>query len=190
MRIMRVPLGGGRPEPLVTYPPGVHGGVWPYCASHGRCVVEEVSPKPDVPSVVFALDPMRGKQQELTHLPTGIGTTITADGEHFAYIMPEENGIRNHVRIVSFHGDPPQDIVVKNAARLQALDSFPTGGFLSLDIHEPRRTLLFITTDGSANVLWRPEQLVVGPAIPSPDGKHLAINALTRQSNVWLIDHR
>jgi hypothetical protein len=50
--------------------------------------------------------------------------------------------------------------------------------------------LRFITAEGNASVLWKPEQLDVWPAIPSPDGKHLVISAGTRQSNVWLIDQR
>jgi len=188
-RIMRIPLIGGRPELLVTYPPGTGG--WCHCAFHGRCVLVERSRAPDSPYVVFALDPIRGKQQELTRLPSPPpGEGLTPDGEHYAYIVPEESGLQNRIRILSFHGEPSHDIVVKNAVRLEALDSFPTGGFLSAEVASPRRTLLFIAAEGNANVLWKPEQADVRFTIPSPDGKHLAITATTRQSNVWLIDHR
>jgi len=188
-RIMRVPLIGGRPEPLVTYPPRTWG--YCHCAYHGRCVLVERTRAPDSPVVVFALDPIRGKQQELTRLPSSPpGEGLTSDGEHYAYIVPGDSGIQNRIRIVSFHGEPSRDIVVKNAVRLVVLDSFPTGGFLSPDIASPRHTLLFITADGNASVLWRPEQVDVGAAIPSPDGKHLAIHAVTHQSNVWLAERR
>jgi serine/threonine protein kinase len=188
-RIMRIPLIGGRPEPLVMYPPGTWG--WCHCAFHGGCVLVERSQAPDSPYVVFALDPIRGKQQELMRLPySPPGAGLTADGDHYAYILPEESGIQNRIRLVSFHGEPARDIVVKNAVRLGALDSFPTGGFLSPDIASTRPTLLFITVEGDANVLWRPEQVNFGAAVPSPDGKHLAIRVFTRQSNVWLIDQR
>jgi serine/threonine protein kinase len=189
IRIMRVPLIGGRPEPLVTYPPGADG--WCHCAFHGRCVLVERSPAPDLPFVVFALDPIRGKQQELARVPSSLsGEGLTPDGEHYAYIVPEESGMQNRIRILSFRGEPSHDIVVKNAVRLGGLDSFPTGGFLSQEIASPRRTLLFIMAEGNANVLWRPEQVDVWATVPSPDGKHLAINAYTRQSNVWLVDKR
>jgi Tol biopolymer transport system component len=188
-RIMRVPLVGGRPEPLVTYPSGAGG--FCHCSFHGRCVLLQYSPPGGSPAVVFALDPIRGKQQELTKFPsTSRGANLTPDGEHFAYIVPEETGIQNHVRILSFRGEPSHDIVVKNAVRLGSLDSFPTGGFLSQEMAFPRQTLFFITAEGNASVIWRPEQLGVGPTLVSPDGKHLAINALTSQSNVWLIDQR
>ena len=151
----------------------------------------EYGPTIGAPVVVFALDPIRGKQQELTQFPSSTrGANLTPDGEHFAYIVPEEKGIQNRIRIVSFRGEPSHDIVVNNALRLGTLDSFPTGGFLSQDIGSSPQTLLFITLEGNAAPLWRPEQLGVWPAISSPDGKHLAINASTRQSNVWLIDKR
>ena len=63
----------------------------------------------------------------------GAPNALTADGEYFAYIVPEEKGIRNRIRSVSFQGEPAKDIVVKNAVRLLALDAFPTGGFLSTE---------------------------------------------------------
>jgi eukaryotic-like serine/threonine-protein kinase len=188
-RIMRVPLAGGRPEVLVTFPPGTSG--WCQCAYHGRCVLVENRAARDSSSVVFALDPTRGRQQELTQFPAhNGGTALIADGEHFAYIVPEEKGIRNRIRIVSFQGEPPKDIVVKNAVRLLALDAFPTGGFLSTETASPHQGLVFIRADGNATLLWRPEHLDASAAIPSPDGKHLAMNVWTRQSNVWLIDQR
>jgi hypothetical protein len=187
-RIMRVPLVGGRPEPLVTFAPGAGG--FCHCSFHGRCVLLEIGPSIGSPIRVFALDPIRGKQQELAQFPRTGGGNLTPDGENFAYIVPEETGIQNRIRILSFHGEPLHDIVVKNVVRLGNLDSWPTGGFLSQEVASPRQTLLFITAEGNANVLWRPEQLDVWVAIPSPDGKHLAITAATRQSNVWLIDQR
>jgi len=104
--------------------------------------------------------------------------------------VPEERGIQNRIRIVSFHGEPSHDIVVKDAVRLFGLDSLPTGGFLSQETASSHRKLLFITTDGISKVLWTPEQMDAGFASASPDGTHLAINAATRQSNVWLADQR
>ena len=187
-RIMRVPLEGGRPEPLVTYPPGAGG--WCHCSFHGRCVLLEYSPIAGSPVRVFALDPIRGRQQQLTQFPSSsLGANLTPEGEHFAYLMPEETGIQNHIRIVSFQGEPSQEIVVKNAGHLGTLDSFPTGGFLSQELATPHHPLLFITPEGNATVLWRPgEQLDLFVALSSPDGKHLAIDASSGQSNVWLID--
>ncbi len=192
-RIMRVPLGGGRPEPLVTFPSGTTG--WCHCAYYGRCVLIENSNTggtPSAASAVFSVDPIRGKQQKLAQLPEygAFGTALTADGEHFAYIMPEEKGIRNRIRTVSLQGNPPQDIVVKNAVQVEGLNAFPTGGFFSVERSTLHPGLLFIQGDGNATIVWRPEQLEVGPAIPSPDGKRLAITAWTHQSNVWLADQR
>jgi Tol biopolymer transport system component len=188
IRIMRVPLDGGRPESLVTEPPGAE--VYCHCSFHGRCVLLERGTTSS-PFTVFALDPIRGKQQELTQIHSGTtGANLTPDGEHIAYIVPEERGIQNRIRIVSFHGEPSHDIVVKDAVRLGNLDSFPTGGFLSLETASPHHKLLFITAEGISNVLWTPEQLDAGFALASPDGKHLAIQAASHQSNVWLADRR
>jgi Tol biopolymer transport system component len=154
-RIMRVPLVGGRPESLVTYPPGAE--VLCHCSFRGRCVLVEHGTTSS-PHTVVALDPIRGKQQELTQIPSSAGgANLTPDGEHFAYIVPEERGIQNRIRIVSFHGEPSHDIVVKDAVRLLNLDSFPTGGFLSAETASPHHKLLFITAEGISKVLWTPD---------------------------------
>jgi Tol biopolymer transport system component len=186
--IMRVPLVGGRPESLVSDPPSAE--VYCHCSFHGRCVLLERGTTSS-PLTVFALDPILGKQQELTQIPSGTsGANLTPDGDHIAYIVPEERGIQNRIRIVSFHGEPPHDIVVKDAVRLGSLDSFPTGGFFSLETASSHRKLLFVTPDGMSKVLWSPEQLDAGFALASPDGKHLAMQAASHQSNVWLVNQR
>ena len=62
-RLMRLPLAGGSPEPLVTVPE------WavPRCSLHGRCVIQEGQGST---LVVSHLDPLRGKGRELCRWPS------------------------------------------------------------------------------------------------------------------------
>jgi DNA-binding winged helix-turn-helix (wHTH) protein len=183
-RIMRVPLTGGQLQELLTFPPGVDG--FCHCSFYGRCVVLEIGA---TSYRVFALDPTRGKQKELAQFPSSSpGATLTPDGEHLAYIVPEESGVNKRIRIVSFGSEASQDIAVENAIRLSNLDAVPTGGFLSQEAAGLHRTLLFVAPSGRSKVLWAPDRMDVFPAFASPDVRHLAIGASTRQSNVWLAD--
>ena len=50
-------------------------------------------------------------------------------------------------------------------------------------------TLLDVRLDGSASILLSGSNPRIGAAIPSPDGRFLAINEATGTSNVWLVDN-
>jgi hypothetical protein len=41
--------------------------------------------------------------------------------------------------------------------------------------------------NGQAKTLWAPENLMVNWAIPSRDGRRVAINAISRRSNAWMV---
>ena len=75
IRIMRVPLVGGRPEPLVTYPPGAGGSA---TARFTVVVCFSNAVRPWLTVSVFALDPIRGKQQELTQIPSSVAAARTS----------------------------------------------------------------------------------------------------------------
>ena len=179
-RIMRISLEGGISEPLLTLPNS--GGC--HCAMRGRCVVLEARGSE---WIISAIDAVGGKGRELFRMPTSSGgASLLPDGDHFAFIVPERTGPMNQIRILSSRGEPPRDVTVQNAARLISLDWLPSGaGFFSHDTGSGRPRLLFITMEGQLRVVWVPTDLALESAIPSPDGKHVAINVTKRWSNAW-----
>jgi len=117
-----------------------------------------------------------------------MGTTLLPDGQAFAYIVPTVGGPQNRIRVFSLKGLPPKDIIVHRATRLESLDGLLSEiGFLSTDVRPKHRDLLLIRPDGTSQVLWSPKELMPTFAIPSPDGKHVAISAESRQSNAWML---
>lgn len=190
LRIMRVPLAGGRAEPTFAFPKETgETGAFCHCSPRGRCVllVSGGHEFRGTPYTVFAMDAIHGRGAELARIPTTSGAILTPDGNAIAYIVPEDTGPKNHIRVVSFEGEPTREILVQNANRLSGLECSPTGDFLSVDEGSGRQTLVFITPNGHARALWT-QPFGIAWATPSPDGKHLAITAETRQSNVWLAD--
>jgi WD40-like Beta Propeller Repeat len=181
--IMRVPLGGGAPAELL---PQV-GPARLQCAPHGRCVLLEHKHKEDWSFVISSLDPLEGKGVELARTPSEIwGIRVLPDGDAVAYILPpDDKGVQNRVRVISFSGRAPSDIVVKDATRLSGLTWLPSdSGFLVTD----RQKLLLVSRNGVSKVLWAPAApLSAILAVPSPDEKHLAINVYFRHSNVWMV---
>jgi hypothetical protein len=91
---------------------------------------------------------------------------------------------------MSFEGKAAPDLVIWQASWLSSLDALASGsGFLSVDFGGAgaERRLLFIRPDGTSHVLWSGGGLRVMWAIPSPDGKPIALNAQPMQRDVWLM---
>jgi hypothetical protein len=128
VRIMRVPLTGGTPEFVVDRALGDL-----QCAAHGRCILAQVK---DGASIISSLDPVLGRGIELARFPAAAGSTthVLPNGDAFAYVVPQDMGPLNVVRVISFTGKPAQDIVVQQATKLLALDWLPSdSGFLTTD---------------------------------------------------------
>ena len=176
MRIMRIPLTGGTPE-LVDRGYGDL-----QCAAHGRCVFAQFK---DGADSIWSLDPLRGLSVELGRVPAGSsGSWVLPDGNAFAYVVPQDKGPLNVVRVISFTGKPAQDIVVQQATSLMNLDWLPSdSGFLTTD----HGNLLLVWRSGASRVLWSPAPLQAWWAIPSPDERHLAIDVSSQHSNVWMV---
>jgi serine/threonine protein kinase len=192
VRVMRVPLSGGTATLLFTTPLG---GV--RCAPRGRCVIIErqgsvrdsqTSPGLGSSVRVSALDPISGKGAELAKAPANDTDSLLPDGDAYAFVSPDERGRRNRIRVIPFTGKPPWDIIVRKASSLQSLDWLATGlGVFSVAATSSNNEVLFITPDGSSRVVWSPAGLTPVWAIPSPNGKHLAILVAAQQQNAWML---
>ena len=179
-RVMRVPLGGGRPEQVFAS----DGFAFPRCALRSRCVLFE---RDKDGWIISSFDPVRGKGERLCSIPfNNGGGDVSPDGNAVALV--EGSPPANRIRIHSLRGEPQKDVVVKTASALVYLDWAATGaGFFSSSLTPGNRSeLLFIRLDGTSHVLWSQQGAPVA-AIPSPDGTHLAIAGWTRQSNAWML---
>ncbi|MBI1792426.1 MAG: PD40 domain-containing protein [Acidobacteria bacterium] len=179
-RLMRVPAGGGRPEEVMAvgartmFECGVVPG--------SPCVLEERVGKE---VIVSLLDPARGKGRELFRAEYLNNADITGDGKRLA--MQVE---RNRIRVVSLDGKTEREVVVEGVSAVRSLAWAADGkGFYTGSFAPPNsETLLYVDLRGKARELWRQARSSPMWAVPSPDGKYLAIRAETRDSNVWTLE--
>jgi len=86
-----------------------------------------------------------------------------------------------------------REVVVKDWPRLFSADWSADGAGLliaSETSHWGTQVLLFVDLEGKARVLWKGEKY--GPlqwAVPSPDGRHLALMRWVGESNVWMLEN-
>jgi Tol biopolymer transport system component len=191
--ISRLPLTGGVPEVVIPEVDGIL-----HCSARGSCVIAE---RQGTERVIFSLDPLRGRGTELFRQPADIpGASLSGDGSKWAFIIPGESGTPPRIRIVPFDKAAAQEIVVQNAGRILSLEWLATNdGFFTSEVTyggsfshlngqlAQRAKLLFIPMDGQARTVWAPENLLVGWATASRDGRRVAINAASRRSNAWMV---
>jgi DNA-binding winged helix-turn-helix (wHTH) protein/Tol biopolymer transport system component len=191
--LSRQPLTGGVPERVIPEIPGML-----HCSARGRCVITQ---RRGTEQVVSSLDPLQGLGTELLRHPAKSGSaTLSGDGSEWAYIVPGESGTPDRILIVQFDNRRVSEIVVQitGTGRLSSLEWLPTGvGFFTCELTlggsfsplngdlAQRSTLLFIPINGQARTVWAPENLLVGWATASRDGRRVAINAASRRSNAW-----
>jgi Tol biopolymer transport system component len=182
VRLMRVPVTGGAGQvvcPITKW-------TFPLCSASNTCIAFEIRPSA---VSVFSLDVNRGKGPEIANLPPQTtALTLLPDGNQLAFVVPRA-GQQNRIRLVSLSGEPQREVVVKQATRLVSIDASSSGlGFFSTNITAKGTELLFIRPDGTSRTVWSaPNGAEVGWGIPSPDGKHLAINVNVPQSNAWMM---
>jgi Protein kinase domain len=184
---MRVSASGG-PGLKITEKPGDY---YLTCAHAPAelCVLSEREPKQ---LVFYALDPVQGKGRELIRADVNPGVldylwNLSPDGSRVAIMMPAER----RIRILSLRGGSPRDVAVNGWTP----DGFPffwsadgMGWYVSRT-SEAGTDLLYLDSEGKAQVLRHQTVPIPTVAAPSPDGRHLAFRELTVVGNGWMIEN-
>jgi Tol biopolymer transport system component len=141
----------------------------------------------------MALDPLKGRGRELARIkaqrPSGIvGWALSQDASRIAYSEYDEQ--EGRIRILSLNDKTSADVVVRNwhsfLALAWALDG--KGWFVSC-VRPNAFAILYTDLQGRAYPLWEREGSLVSWALPSPDGRHLAIMGPTWDSNAWMLEN-
>jgi eukaryotic-like serine/threonine-protein kinase len=192
VRVMRQPLAGGSPETVLEIP-----------YSEGRPDEFSCPQKPDHPcvlsvvegkSLVFNIfDPMKGKGDPLGRIEVETGAffewAISPDGSQLAVVDHSHKG---RVEILNLSNRTWHEIVIdagwgENQDLAWAADG--KGLFLTTWLPDSFN-LIYVTLPGKVRLLLNNgrRQWMTDPR-PSPDGKHLAFQAQTWDSNVWLLEN-
>jgi eukaryotic-like serine/threonine-protein kinase len=161
--------------------------------SLGSCIIEEFSQ--DRKSLTLtAFDPIKGRGALLRTIKNDrpeariLAEDLSPDGRTFAIARSAKNETRIQLLSVSNGGD--REIIVKGWTNMTGVNFARNGkGLYCGSVSAEFRTLLYVDFDGKAQVLWRYNGMGDGKmwAIPSPDGRYLAIHGNAVNSNVWML---
>jgi eukaryotic-like serine/threonine-protein kinase len=187
VRLMRMPIGGGPPQTVLEAPYIVNY----QCSrkSPAICVLNQAEPKQFVFSV---FDSVKGNLREVARLEessNGWNSGLSPDGTFIAAVTFGAGD--NAIRLISLKGQPTREIAVKDWNSFTSLDwaADGKGFFVSSNPTGRLSTLLYVDLMGNAHSLWQAKNFQATWAIPSHNGKYVAIPAPTVGSNAWMLDN-
>jgi serine/threonine protein kinase/Tol biopolymer transport system component len=154
------------------------------------CVLAETT---ETQTVFYALDPLRGKSIEIAEVAAireslSDGWSLSPEASHLAVLNPDKQGPA--ILIISVADGSFKTLRLDSSiGKPQSISwSADSMGFF-LTCREPDSfNLVHITSFGKVRTLLRTDrkQFIINP-LPSPDGKHLAFQGQSWDSNLWII---
>ncbi|HEY6263976.1 MAG TPA: hypothetical protein VIW93_04170 [Candidatus Acidoferrum sp.] len=183
---MRRTAAGESPELIFEIPASLSWTDWCPLKPGASCVLAQVERND---TVFYALDPVRGKGVQLGKTDATVLWHVSADGSHLAWINVLKPG---PITVLNLADHTLQKIPIdprwKNFYNLSwAADG---KGFFLSSFFPYSSNLIHVTLSGRVHVLLsRPRGIFMRSVLPSPDGKFLAFQAVTRGSNAWLLEN-
>ncbi len=189
LRLMRVPLDGGSSQ-LLLEDSGINNFQCARLPSR-ECVYSKYTKD----ALVFEeFDAKTGAKKELfrTSEPEWqyFNWSLSPDGHTLALAKKMRAAVEAEIRLVRTRAGGERVLKVKDWGRLATIDWAADGKsfWASAVLHGEATTLINIDLQGRAKAVLQESKPYVGWAIPSQDGKHLAIWEATGGSNVWMLE--
>lgn len=188
--LMRVPLAGGTPQQIVK-------ANWisnHQCARAPAnvCIFSVVS---DADLKFFSFDPFRGQGSQVFELkdevPQSYNWSLAPDGTTLAVARGKWGNEEPRIRLVSLNGAPERSLSLHGWPGLASIDwTADSKGLWATTSGDKENVLLYVDLQGNARAAWRPKGMIVGWAIPSRDGKHLALHIHSVSANAWMLERQ
>ena len=189
IRLMRLPLSGGTPQ-LILAEAAINNF---QCARAPSTVCVFSASSPDRLEL-FTFDPATGMKNLLTRIE---GTdwykqnwTLSPDGSTLAMAKMHRVPGPADIRLFSVATGKDRVLVLPAWSGITCLDWAADGRTMWVRASSPAglQTLLNVDLHGRARPVLTESEKYLGWAIPSPDGRHLAIWESSGNSNAWLLE--
>ena len=190
IRLMRIPLNGGPPQ-LVLEGPAITN---LQCARlpSTLCLYGQVEKQR---MTFFSFDPMRGKGHEVAHIdneiPYVFNWSLSPDGSMLAMAEKMDIAVQPEIRLLTLNDGKERTIKLTTWSGISSLDWAADGRNLWVSASTTTGTngLLNVDLQGRVRPVWEQTKMAVGWAIPSPDGRYLALWQADGNANVWMVEN-
>lgn len=186
--LMRVPLAGGPPQMVMK-------ANWisnHQCARAPAtvCVYSVVGEKA---SGFYRFDPLKGAGSRFFELKDDASQlynwSLSPDGTTLAIVGGKWGQEDSRIHLVALDSGADRWITVSGSRRIAAIDwAADNKGVWAATAGDKENELLQIDLHGNARVVWHPKKVKVGWAIPSRDGKKLALHVNSTSANIWMLE--
>jgi DNA-binding winged helix-turn-helix (wHTH) protein/Tol biopolymer transport system component len=190
-RLMRIPLAGGQPQTVLqrqglgnlqcARPPST------VCLYHVGSATQ---------LSFFRFDPATGASEELPQLriddqaPHAYGWNLSPDGKRL--VIARNEGLQKDPSFIlySLEVGSKRKVIANGWAGLAGFDFAADGKSLwaAAYTNDGKSALLNIDLKGQTRTVFEDTEMSIGWAIPSPDGKHLALGRARGAGNVWMLE--
>ncbi len=189
-RMLRVSLSGGPPG-LVLEGQGISN---LQCARlpSTLCLYSQVDEKR---MTFFSFDPVAGKGHDVTHIdddiPYSFNWSLSPDGSMLALAKKMDVAVQPEIRLLMLRDHTERILKVAGWSGIASLDWSADGKNLWVRASTTTGTngLLNVDLQGRVRPVWEQTKMAVGWAIPSPDGRYLALWQADGNANVWMIEN-
>ncbi len=188
--LLRVPINGGPAVTLFTAGPGTFSVT---CARPPAelCAIGESSEN-GREWVITRLDPLTGRGPELARLAVDSNALpwsgqLSPDGTRIALA----GNPKDSIHILSLQRRSTQEVKVKGWSHWYkpAWAADGRGLYVSAS-SQSRKVILYVDLQGNERVVWEGANATQGTlALPSPDGRHLAIQTMMDNNNMWMMEN-
>jgi len=189
IRLMRIPLTGGTPQ-LILAEPAINNFQCARSPSTVCVFSEPATGRLDF----FFFDPATGKKKPLTRLAGEDwylnNWTLSPDGSTIAMAKKHHVPGPADIRLFSVASGKERTLTLPAWSGIRCLDWAADGRSIWVSASSPAgvQNLLNVDLRGRARTVLQEPEKDLGWAIPSPDGRHLAIWEGSGNANAWLLE--
>jgi Tol biopolymer transport system component len=185
VRLMRVPLTGGPTQRLLEAP-----FISNFQCSRSPAKVCVMSQQMEGRFLLSRFDPLSGDHRSLRSFEQGgiYNWSLSPDGTWLAVVDLNSGG---HIRLLPVAGGVERVLDIKNWSSFISVDwaADSKALFVSSNPTGRQSTLLYVNLQGAVHPLWKVSSNGASWAIPSRNGRYLAIAALSVEINAWMAEH-
>jgi len=186
-QVLRVPVSGGTPEVVLTA--DIYGRPDCSTAPHDLCAYSQRSQ--DRTQITFmSFDPISGKGQQIATFASDAKADYRWGLSPAADCIALVNNQTPIIDLVYLDGRPAQKIRVDPYRNFDWLFWAPDRkGFYVSTLEDEGSLLLYVDLHGRSHTVWREKGGLGTRGIPSPDGKHIAMQSWTLPTNLWMMEN-
>jgi DNA-binding winged helix-turn-helix (wHTH) protein len=185
--LMRAPLVGGAPQRIL----GAKRITNQQCARAPAtiCIYSVIE---DRSLAFFSFNPFKGKGKQVFRIenasPKLYNWSLSPDGATLA-IANARTDEPPRIHLVPLNGVPDKWLSIQNWSGLASLDwAADSKSLWAPSTGDEQNTLLNIDLQGQVRDVWQPKKKIVGWAIPSRDGRFLALHVDSTSANAWMLE--